>query len=150
MSPKNVRPRCLTYMANVFRIYAYIRTFYDNNIYQMLNIIYKTAVILQTLSNAFLWMKSFVFWFQFYCNLFPRVQEPTRWMLTQFTDTNMRCERDEVNPQCSKRCPITSRCHTISSHADVNWMIIFLTKVRLNIWRLTHCPLEDVALILCV
>ena len=32
----------------------------------------------------------------------------------------------------------------------VNWMIIFLTKVRLNIWRLTHCPLEDVALILCV
>ena len=32
----------------------------------------------------------------------------------------------------------------------VNWMIIFLTKVRLNIWRLTHCPLEDVTLILCV
>ena len=32
----------------------------------------------------------------------------------------------------------------------VNWMIIFLTKVRLNIWRLSHCPLEDVALILCI
>ena len=32
----------------------------------------------------------------------------------------------------------------------VNWMIISLTKVRLNVWRLTHCPLEDVALILCV
>ena len=31
----------------------------------------------------------------------------------------------------------------------VNW-IIFFTKVRLNIWRLTYCPLEDVALILCV
>ena len=32
----------------------------------------------------------------------------------------------------------------------VNWMIIFLTKVPLNIWRLTHCPFDDVALILCV
>ena len=35
----------------------------------------KMAAILQTMfSDAFLWMKSFVFWLEYYCSLFLRVQ----------------------------------------------------------------------------
>ena len=78
------------------------------------------AISQTTLSNAFSWIKYFVFWFLFHWYLFPRVQEPTSSTNADTVHWHIYVARDgdEVNHQCFRKCPITSRCHAISKHTD--------------------------------
>ena len=85
------------------------------------------AILQTTFSNTFLWMKSFVFWFEFHWSLFLRVQLTMVWyrtgdklfsepMLTQFIDA---CKRH--NGEMSK------------------WLWQFIGGCRVSFQRLFWC-----------
>ena len=91
----------------------------------------KVAAISQTtFSNAFSWMKNFVFWFEFEWSLFLRFQLTIfqyllRWWLGADQATS----------------------HYLNQHWPDSLMHICITWGR---WVITHWPLQDVAVILNV